>query len=72
MILETSLNYNMDEDYPNFDCEIIENLRSEIRELQSHNRRMYYFLDELRYDIEYEHGLNSKCYEKIKKFFDEK
>lgn len=52
----------------NEDCQIIEDLRSEIRELKSRNRRMYYFLDELRDDIQYEHGFDSKCYETIHKF----
>lgn len=68
MKLGTLLNFDMDENYPNFDCEIIEDLRSDIRELKSRNRRMYYFLDELRDEIQYEHGFGSKCYEKIHKF----
>jgi hypothetical protein len=37
------------------DWDIYENLKHENRELKSRNKRLYYFIDELMYDVQYEH-----------------
>jgi hypothetical protein len=53
------------------DWDIYENLKHENGELKSRNRRLYYFIDELMHDVQYEHGFESKVYKKIKDFIDE-
>lgn len=50
------------------DWDIYESLKYENAELKSRNRRLYYFLDEIMNDVQYEHGFQSPVYEKIKSF----
>lgn len=52
----------------NEDLDIYESLKYENAELKSLNRRLYYFLDEIMDDVQYEHGFQSPVYEKIKSF----
>lgn len=55
----------------NDDWDIYESLKHENAELRCSNRRLYYLLDEIMNDIQYEHGLDSPVYAKLKEFFDE-
>lgn len=57
--------FNMNDDW-----DIYESLKHENGELRSSNRRLYYFLDEIMDDVQYEHGFESPVYKKIKEFLD--
>jgi hypothetical protein len=53
------------------DWDIYESLKHDNAELRCSNRRLYYLLDEIMNDIQYEHGFDSPVYAKLKEFFDE-
>jgi hypothetical protein len=55
----------------NDDWDIYESLKHDNAELRCSNRRLYYLLDEIMNDIQYEHGLDSPVYAKLKQFFEE-
>lgn len=55
----------------NDDWGIYESLTHENGELKARYRRLYYFLDEIMNDVQYEHGFESPIYKKIKEFLDE-
>jgi hypothetical protein len=55
----------------NDDWDMVESLKHDNAELNSRNRQLYYFLDEIMDETQIEHGFNSPVYLKIKKFFDE-
>lgn len=55
----------------NEDWDIYESLKQDNGELKARSRRLYYFLDEIMNDVQYEHGFESPIYKKIKEFLDE-
>jgi len=55
----------------NEDWDLVSSLKHENNELKARNKQLYYFLDEIKSDVQWEHGFNSPVYEKIKKFLDE-
>jgi hypothetical protein len=67
LLASTILKYIMGND----DWDIYESLKHENAELRCSNRRLYYLLDEIMNDIQYEHGLDSPVYAKLKQFFEE-
>jgi len=67
LLVSTTLKYIMIDD----DWNIYESLKDEIAELRRSNRRLYYLLNEIMDDIQYEHGFDSPAFAKLKEFFDE-
>jgi hypothetical protein len=67
LLASTILKYIMGND----DWDIYESLKHENAELRCSNRRLYYLLDEIMNDIQYEHGFDSPVYAKLKQFFEE-